>query len=180
MEKWIDIKGYEGLYQISDQGNVKRLAGSPKCKVDRILKKSISSNGYLSVILYKDGKSKTYRIHRLVLENFSPCENMEKLEVNHLDEDITNNTINNLQWCTHQDNLNYGNRAKKYSKSRGHKVQCIETGKVYDSMREAERDTGCAHTHISECVRGIATHCNGYHWQYAPGVDQQITQNNTD
>lgn len=170
MENWKDIKGYEGYYQVSDQGNVKRLAGSPKCKQDRLLKHSVSSNGYLFVTLSKDGKSKMFRIHRLVMETFNPIENMETMDVNHIDEDITHNWLDNLQWCTHQENLNYGNRAKKYSQSRGHKVKCIETGIVYDSMREAERQTGCPHTHISECVRGIVTHCNGMHWEYAnPG-----------
>jgi len=108
-----------------------------------------------------------FRIHRLVLENFNPVDNMEDLQVNHLDEDITNNKLTNLQWCTCQENLNYGNRAKKYTISRGHKVKCLETGKIYNSMREAERETGCPHTHISECVRGIAKQCNGFHWEYA-------------
>ncbi len=170
MEKWVDIKGYEGLYQVSDRGRVKRLAGSPKCKEDRILKESVSSNGYLFVTLYKQGKSKMFRIHRLVMENFKPIDNMENYDVNHIDEDITHNWLTNLQWLSHQDNLNYGNRAKNYTKSRGHKVRCIETGKIYNSMREAEKDTGCPHTHISECVRGIATHCKGLHWEYVdPG-----------
>lgn len=108
-----------------------------------------------------------YRVHRLVLENFCPCENMENLEVNHLDEDRTNNVLTNLQWITREENLNYGNRALKYTISRGHKVKCVETGKIYNSLREAERDTGCPHTHISECVRGKAKICKGYHWVYA-------------
>lgn len=111
MERWIDIKGYEGYYQVSDKGNVKRLAGSPKCKEDRLLTKSVSSNGYLFVTLTKEGKAKMYRIHRLVLENFKPIENMQKLDVNHIDENIINNNLSNLQWLTHQENLNYGNRA---------------------------------------------------------------------
>ena len=166
MEKWVDIKGYEGLYQVSDLGRVKRVAGSPHCKVDRILKPASQTTGYLFVTLSKQGKEKTFRIHRLVMENFSPTENMENLQVNHLDEDRTNNNLNNLQWCTCQENINYGNRSKKYSKTRGHKVKCIETGKIYNSMREAERDTGCPHTHISECVRGLAAQCKGLHWEY--------------
>lgn len=116
MENWIDIKGYEGYYQISDLGNVKRLAGSPRCKKDRILKNTKATNGYLFVCLQKDGDKKIYRIHRLVLENFNPVENMENLEVNHLDEDKTNNCLNNLQWCTREENLNYGNRAKNMEK----------------------------------------------------------------
>lgn len=80
-----------------------------------------------------------YRIHRLVMENFCPVENMENLEVNHLDEDKTNNCLNNLEWVTKTENLNYGNRAKKYGESRGKKVRCVETGIIYCSTREAER-----------------------------------------
>lgn len=166
MEKWVDIKGYEGLYQVSDLGRVKRVAGSPKCLTDRILSPGSQTTGYLFVFLSKNGKRKAFRVHRLVMENFSPIENMEELQVNHLDEDRTNNSLNNLQWCTCQENINYGNRAKKYAKTRGHKVRCVETGKIYNSMREAERDTGCPHTHISECVRGLATQCKGLHWEY--------------
>ena len=60
---------------------------------------------------------------------------MDKLEVNHLDEDITNNCLSNLQWATRTENLNYGNRAKKYGISRGKKVRCIELNTVYDSLR---------------------------------------------
>ena len=90
MERWIDVKGYEGYYQVSDMGRVKRLAGSPKCKEDRILKPAPQLNGYLFVTLYKDGGHKMVRIHRLVMENFCPVDNMENLQVNHLDEDRTN------------------------------------------------------------------------------------------
>ena len=157
MERWIDVKGYESYYQVSDLGRVKRLAGSPYCKKDRILKPASQPTGYLFVTLCKDGEHKMVRIHRLVMEN---------LQVNHLDENRTNNALSNLQWCTCAENINYGNRTTKYIKTRGHKVRCIETGKIYNSLREAERDTGCAHTHISECVRGIAKQCNGLHWEY--------------
>ena len=171
MEIWKDIKGYEGIYQISNEGRVKRLAGSPKCKKDRILKNSTTSNGYLFVSLCNKGQHKLYRVHRLVLETFSPIENMENLQVNHLDEDRTNNKLNNLQWCTCQDNINYGNRANKYVKTRGHKVRCIETGKIYSSLREAEKDTGCGHAHIAECAKGLATHCKGLHWEYVDNYE---------
>lgn len=167
MEKWVDIKGYEGYYQVSDLGNVKRLAGSPRCKKDRLLTHSVSSNGYLFVTLYnKEHKSKTHRIHRLVLENFNPVEGMENLQVNHIDEDRTNNKLSNLQWLTCKENINYGNRAKKYGEARGTKVRCIETGEIYCSTREAERQTGCAHTHISDVCKGKQQTCNGLHWEY--------------
>ena len=165
-EKWIDIKGYEGYYQISDLGRVKRLAGSPKCKTDRILKPGSQKTGYLFVTLHKDGIGKMYRVHRLVLENFNPIENMKNLQVNHKDEIRTNNMLSNLEWVTATENINYGNRAKKYIETRGHKIRCIETNIIYNSLREAERETGCAHNHISECVRGLTKTCGGFHWEY--------------
>lgn len=165
-EKWIDIKGYEGYYQVSDQGRVKRLAGSPKCKTDRILSNAEATNGYLFVALTKEGVQKLYRIHRLVLENFKPVENMENLQVNHKDENRKNNNLDNLEWMTQKENINYGNRAKKYGQSRGKKVRCIETGIIYCSTREAERQTGCAHTHISDVCKGKSQTCGGFHWEY--------------
>lgn len=168
MERWIDIKGYEGYYQVSDLGNVKRLAGSPRCKKDRILKSAYYPNGYKFVYLCKNSEPKTYLVHRLVLENFKPVENMKELQVNHLDENRANNTLINLEWCTQQENINYGNRTKKYIESRGHKIRCVETGKIYNSLREAERDTGCLHQHIAECAKGIIKQTHGLHWTYWP------------
>ena len=98
MERWIDVKGYESYYQVSDLGRVKRLAGSPYCKKDRILKPGSQPTGYLFVTLCKDGEHKMIRIHRLVMENFCPVDNMENLQVNHLDENRTNNMPNTFQW----------------------------------------------------------------------------------
>lgn len=102
------------------------------------------------------------------METFCPVENMENLQVNHLDENRQNNCLENLQWCTCAENINYGNRAKKYGESRGKKVKCVETGEIYCSTREAERQTGIAHTHISESARKNCR-AGGYHWEYVPG-----------
>ena len=107
MEIWKDIKDYEGLYQISNLGNVKSL------KTNSILKPS-RARKYIGVNLYKNKVVKTRTIHRLVAEHFlsnpenKPC-------VNHLDEDVTNNNVENLQWCTYKENNNYGNHnVRKY------------------------------------------------------------------
>lgn len=99
-EIWKDIKGYEGLYQVSNLGNVKSL------KTNKNLYYSNSNNGYLRVGLFKN-KRKMFSIHRLVAENFIPNPN-EYLVVNHKDFNQKNNKVDNLEWCTSKENNNYG------------------------------------------------------------------------
>ena len=106
MEIWKDIKGYEGLYQISNLGNVKSL----KNKI--YLKPSIHKKGYLHCGLSKKGEKKQCFIHRLVAETF--IDNPYKLPcVNHKDCNPKNNKIENLEWCTYKDNNNYKNHHLK-------------------------------------------------------------------
>lgn len=163
VEEWKDIKGYEGYYQISNLGRVKRLKGSPKCKNDRILRGGLTTNGYEFVYLSKEGIHISKRIHRLVLENFYPVEGMENLQVNHIDENRTNNCLTNLEWATRSENLNYGHRAENYGKSRGKRVKCVETNKEYYCLREAERQTRIGHSHISDSIKTGKT-AGGFHW----------------
>ena len=119
-EIWRDIKGYEGLYQVSNLGRVKSLERYVKGKDGlRLVKEIIMSisvcrtNGYFKVILHKDGKQKRYQVHRLVAEAFIP--NPDNLPiVNHKDENKINNCVWNLEWCTYSYNLTYGNRLLKF------------------------------------------------------------------
>ena len=95
IEIWKDIKGYDGDYQISNLGRIKSLMFGK----EKILKSRKDTNGYYGVVLYKNHKKYSKRIHRLVLENFNPIENMDKLEVNHKDGIKSNNILENLEWC---------------------------------------------------------------------------------
>lgn len=167
-EQWLDISGYEGLYQISNFGRVK----SFYFKNPRILKPH-KVKGYSNVELYKNKKKKQFYIHRLVMENFCPIENMNVLDVNHKDEDKSNNHISNLEWMTHKDNLNYGSRAEKArmkmqgkNSSRSKKVRCIEKDVIYEALREAERQLGIPATNISRACKGKIKTAGGYHWEY--------------
>ena len=167
-EQWLDIPGYEGLYQISNFGRVK----SFYFKNPRILKPH-KVKGYSNVELYKNKKKKQFYIHRLVMENFCPIENMNVLDVNHKDEDKSNNHISNLEWMTHKDNLNYGSRAEKArmkmqgkNSSRSKKVRCIAKDVIYDALREAERQLGIPATNISKACKGKIKTAGGYHWEY--------------
>ena len=167
-EQWLDISGYEGLYQISNFGRVK----SFYFKNPRILKPH-KVKGYSNVELYKNKKKKQCYIHRLVMENFCPIENMNVLDVNHKDEDKSNNHISNLEWMTHKDNLNYGSRAEKArmkmqgkNSSRSKKVRCIEKDVIYEALREVERQLGIPATNISKACKGKIKTAGGYHWEY--------------
>lgn len=105
-EIWKDVKGYEGLYQISNLGKVKRLV-SVKCKKERFL--SITKDrksGYCRVMLCKNNKTKRFLIHRLIAEHFIP--NPEnKPCIDHINGVKDDNRIENLRWCTYKENNNY-------------------------------------------------------------------------
>lgn len=169
-EVWKWIPGYEALYQASNLGNIK----SYKKGGELILKPRIDKDGYYKVILADCyGIRKEYRLHRLIAQTF--LENPENLPVvNHKDEDITNNKVSNLEWCSVKYNNNYGNRNKKISQS---KINSPKTSKlvkeikpdgtevIYPSLKEAERQTGHFTGNISSAIKRNGT-CGKSRWEY--------------
>mgnify|MGYP002679946246 CR=1 FL=1 len=125
-EVWKDIKGYEGLYQVSNLGRVRSL-NYGRSGETKLLKQG-TTNGYKRVFLYKNGKGKNYFVHRLVAMAFIPNPNNLPI-INHKDEDSSNNNVNNLEWCTQEYNLNYGTRNERASKSKKGKHRSEETKK---------------------------------------------------
>ena len=111
-EEWKDIKGYEGQYQVSNFGNVRSLdryvihMGNKMFCKGKNIKLTKSNGGYMVFHFSINGKMKALNVHRLVAEAFidnpdnKPC-------VNHLDCNRTNNRIDNLEWCTHSENIKY-------------------------------------------------------------------------
>ena len=162
IEIFKDIEGYENLYQISNLGNVKSLGnGNSNNSKEKILKPTKDKKGYLTVDLYKDGKRKIYKVHRLVAKVF--IENPNNLpQVNHKDEDKTNNAVENLEFCDAKYNINYGTRNEKISKQ----LMCLETGKIYTSTREVQKQLGFSHSNISRCCNGKLKQAYGYTWCY--------------
>jgi len=168
MEIWKDIKGYEGLYKISSQGNVYSVRNN------KILIPGTKRSGYLKVNLSYKGQIKTYTIHRLVAETF--ISNPNNLpQVNHKDECITNNCIDNLEWCDVSYNINYGHRNKKVSSKliNGERskpiLQMLLNGNVvrkWANAYEASRN-GFSQSAINMCCRGIRNKHKGYKWAYA-------------
>ena len=110
MEIWKDIKGYEGLYQISNLGRVKVLPRKRKngtnfyIQKERIIKPQLKDGRYYGIGLHKNGKLKNFLIHRLVAEAFLPNTHNYK-QVNHIDANKHNNRADNLEWCSQEQNL---------------------------------------------------------------------------
>ena len=128
MEIWKDVAGYEGLYQVSNLGNVKTLerfyySGRNhtirKVQKSMLLKQQTNKDGYRTVGLTKDGKQKYTLVHRIVAQAFIINDDPEnKTLINHKDEVKTNNVVDNLEWCTPKYNNNYGTARERGIKTR--------------------------------------------------------------
>lgn len=151
-----DIKGYEGLYAITSDGKVWSY------RKNRYLNLVLCGRGYLQAHLWKNGERKPCLVHRLVAEAYVP--NPDNLpQVNHRDEDKTNNCVSNLEWCSAKYNMNYGTRKDESCTP----VLCVEKNTIYKSMGEAQRVLGVWQSGISQCCRGIYKTAGGFHWEFA-------------
>lgn len=169
-----DIEGYEGIYQVSNYGTIKSL-GNNKTRKNKKLKLYKNIFGYLCVSLSKEGKNKVCKVHRLVAQAFIDNPNNYK-QVNHIDEDKTNNHVSNLEWCTAKYNINYGTRNKRVCEknkisqkndiNKSKQVMCVETGKIYHSTMEVERELGFSNGNISSACTGRLNTIYGFHWRY--------------
>ena len=174
-EEWRDVAGYEGLYQVSSEGRVKSLErkvpkgyGERTVK-ERILKPNVVGRGYLRVGLYAGGKRKMFFVHRLVCQAFH--DNPEnKLDVNHINENKTDNRACNLEWCTRRENCNHGTRnersAKNRSKSVGQYTHDGELVKIWPSAMEVQRQTGFSQGNICKAANGKYKQVYGFRWKY--------------
>ena len=174
-EVWKDIEGFEGLYQVSNLGNVKSLNYNHTKKEKKLCKRKDKS-GYLYVNLCKQGKHKSFKIHRLVSKAFIENPNNYSF-VNHKDENKQNNVVTNLEWCTHKYNCNYGTRNKRMCEKLINRndesklvYQYSKYGvliSVFNSTNEAKRQ-GFNQGHVASCCRGERKSHKGYIWSYKP------------
>lgn len=154
MKEWKEIQGFEH-YKVSNSGEVMNQNG--------LVLKAFAVGEYLQIHLFKNGQRTKRYVHRLVAEAFCQKDDSHN-EVNHKDGNKQNNHADNLEWCSRTDNLNHsyyvlGNCVKP--------VACVETGVVYPSIKEAERQTGIHHTAISMCCDGRRKKTHGFHWGYS-------------
>lgn len=150
-----DIEGTDGKYQISNLGRVYNT------KLNRFLKGGLSSSGYMRVVLTIEGKRVYKNIHRLIAEAFIP--NPDNLPcINHINEEKTDNSIENLEWCTKEYNNTWGSKAYnilQYDK-KGNFI------KEYQSRVYAAREVGVTPDAITLCCNGSQQTAAGYIWKY--------------
>lgn len=176
MEIWKDIKGYEGKYKVSNKGRVKSLKRLDS--INHLIKTRILKQGggqYPNVVLSKNGVAKTFLIHRLVATAFienpkrKPC-------VNHIDENKSNNNVENLEWVTYSENQNHATKNKRCSlKMKNHPsiskevIQMNLKGSVineWSSTKEVERKLGFPNSVISRACLGGRPTAYGFKWRY--------------
>ena len=172
-EIWLPIEGYENLYEVSNLGRVRRLesvvngkAGSKRKVSGKILKPRTHRTGYLFVNLCKNGIRRNFFIHRLASAAFNPNPG-KKPCVNHLDENKQNNSVENLEWCTQKENVNYGTGIKRSSEKRSKQVLCVELNQIFPSLNEAARQLRLSVGNISNVLAGRSKTAGGYHWEFA-------------
>lgn len=168
-----DIKGFEGKYAITKDGKVYSYVSG------RFLKNRTYPNGYKYVSLGTN--TKTYLVHRLVAQAFLENPNNFK-EINHKDEDKSNNDISNLEWCDRKYNNNYGTARKRHGEKmkgqlageknpnygKGCSIICVETGEVFQNIAEANEYLGKDRRsgNIGKCLTGKNKKAWGYTWAY--------------
>lgn len=188
-ELWKDIKGYEGLYEISNLGQVRSIPRKGTFKYKHILKTKKNKSGYLMVHLFKNGKGKAFTVHRLVAKTFLE-KSLNKQDVNHIDGNKENNYVSNLEWMTHKENMKHARKnnlieisdnvinqgrkiGRKYGKLNGKKrakkvIQYKENNilKVWNSLTEANKHTNVAVSGISKCCHNKRMCAGGYKWSF--------------
>lgn len=175
-EKWVPVSGYEGLYEVSNLGNVRSL---PRIVVGRNgvvpgkpIVRTRQKTGYYRVCLCANNTKKFMLVHRLVAEAFIPNTNSYEF-VNHKDENRGNNIASNLEWCTAKYNQNYGTaplkKRLKRIETHGRPIFCIDKDghivKEYICITDVWKD-GFERRNVNAVLKGRRKTCGGYFWKY--------------
>ena len=157
--KPVAVKGFESKYEVSNLGRVKSIGTYNTCKRG-VLVPIIDTSGYEHVMLFNNGMRKDISVHRLVALTFIPNSNRLRY-VNHKDENIRNNNVSNLEWCTNSYNVAYsvGKAVGQYSKE-GTLI------KVFNTIADASRELKIPTTNISKCCKGLRKSAGNFVWKY--------------
>lgn len=161
VETFVKIEGFEN-YEVSNLGKVRNI------KSGRLLKPYLTKNGYLRHYLHGHDKRKHLLLHRILATAFIDNPG-KKPQVNHIDENKLNNDLSNLEWCTERENNIHGTRTKRAAEKLSRKVIQLDLNdnvlNEFESMRQAERETGILVGNISSCCNGKTKSAGGYKWR---------------
>lgn len=179
--EWMPVKGLEGLYEVNRDGVVRRK------ETQKVLKAFPNHKGYLNVVMHKNSKPISRTIHRIVAEAFIPNE-LNYPQVNHIDANKLNNNVNNLEWVTNLQNMKHAiehgcfknhsikqrlaalENVKKAQMSQRRPVVWLDIFgnyiKTFNSIVDAEKETGCHNSKITSCCRGRRNTTHGYKFMY--------------
>lgn len=170
-EIWKPIKDFENIYEVSNTGRVRRVSGNVANSThstrrieihDKKLSVNVLRHGYLQCHLFKSNKDHLRNVHRLVAEAFIPNP-LGLPEVNHIDGNKANNNVSNLEWCTHASNIAHAwNNSLATSNHRKQKIRCIETGMIYNSIKECADAMGINKDCISFHLKGKLRHAGNH------------------
>lgn len=147
---------FTGMYEVSNLGRIRN------SKTKNFIKAFKNNDGYLKVSI---NKKRSFFVHRLVATMFIPNDG-NLLEVDHINCIRDDNRIENLRWCDRKENMDNSNIKTK--------VVCIETGEVFNSIKEAQ--TWCGKIGVKDCCRGRQKTCGGYHWRYTRRTQKVINK----
>lgn len=159
-EQEIKVIPYAQNYGVTKNGEVWSYL------TNKFLSHEVTKDNYHAVTLMIDGKTKRFLVHRLVLSTWNPISNWNELQVNHKDENPSNNSLENLEWCDARYNNNYGTRNEHGSNKRKQKIRCIETGQIFNSQQDVQKFLNQkSPANISSCLAGRQKTTGGFHWE---------------
>lgn len=179
VEVWQPVKGYEGLYEVSDLARVRSLDRELPCithglhttriRHGIILAQTLTKSGYLSVMFCINKKYKRMMLHQVVAQAFIPNPHNYK-DINHKDECKTNNLPSNLEWCDCKYNIRYGTGIERRAQQQRKKVEQLTLDgqhvAYFDSFCAVARETGYCQSLINRVCKGKAKTAYGYQWRY--------------
>ena len=190
-EIWKNIEEYPD-YMVSNMGRIKRLSTGYYRRTEKILKPQLQNNGYLHIKLSQKDKTKCILVHRLVAQVFIPNPN-NLPQVNHINEDKTDNRVENLEWCTQKYNINYGNGISKRVKTNKENGTYKKIGKInskihsksilqfskdnsfirkWDCIMDVQRELGYDNKQICSCLKNRQKTAKGFKWVYADDYER--------
>lgn len=168
-EIWKDIPGFEGVYQVSNLGNIKSLNYARRGLPHRIAQ-VYTKDKYLKVDLHKKGLKKTVPVHRLVCDAFVPYI-PGKTEINHINGNKEDNRASNLEWVTHLENVRHAKKTLGRGGRRPVSVICVETNEVFPDIHAAARSVGRTPSNIKAVLDGICQTSANLHWKKTRGIE---------